>query len=166
MNQSLKNYLLKITEYNFWANKRISNMIDELEEERLTKEIISSFPSIKQTLIHIWDAQTIWLKRLKNETVTDWPGKNFSGTKSDLLNGFLNSSEKLYEFVYGLIDKDEYRIINYLNLKGEKFSTSVSDIIIHCVNHSTFHRGQIITMLRQVGKTTFTSTDFINYMRK
>ena len=141
-------------------------MIEDSEDERLTKEIISSFPSIKLTLIHIWDAQTIWLKRFKNELVTDWPGKNFSGSKSDLLEGFLNSSKDLHDFVSALKDGEENLIINYSNMKGEKFSTPVSDIIIHCVNHSTFHRGQIITMLRQAGKTDFMSTDFINYVRQ
>lgn len=163
MNQ---NHLRKITKYNIWANKRISKLIEELSDEQLTREIISSFPSLKQTLIHVWDAQTIWLKRLKNEPVNDWPGKNFSGSKSDLVNGFISSSEQLLDYVLALNDQDENSIINYANMKREKFSTPVYDIIIHCMNHSTFHRGQIITMLRQVEKTELLSTDYIIYVRQ
>ncbi|MFL5753274.1 MAG: DinB family protein, partial [Bacteroidia bacterium] len=54
----------------------------------------------------------------------------------------------------------------YKNTKGEPFNTSNSGIIMHCMNHSTFHRGQLVTMLRGLGyEGAVDSTDLISYLR-
>jgi uncharacterized damage-inducible protein DinB len=165
----IQNYscnILKLTQYNLWANRRISELVEEWDEEKFSREINSSFPSIKKTVLHIWDAQVIWTLRLYGKIIYSWPSKNFKGTKEELLTGFIHSSKELEEYVNTLKTDEEKAIIEYSNLKGEKFSTSISDIIIHCINHSTFHRGQIITMLRQTGKTELISTDYIIFLRE
>ena len=56
------------------------------------------------------------------------------------------------------------RTLTYKNSKGIQFS-SYSETILHCINHSTYHRGQIITMLRQLGQNNLLSTDYITYCR-
>jgi uncharacterized damage-inducible protein DinB len=55
---------------------------------------------------------------------------------------------------------------DYINLKGKKFSQNNAEIILHCMNHSTFHRGQLISMLRHVGYTDQSASDFILFLRE
>jgi uncharacterized damage-inducible protein DinB len=54
----------------------------------------------------------------------------------------------------------------YNNLEGKEFTNTRAEAILHCVNHSSYHRGQLITMLRQLGFTQLFSTDYISYCRE
>ena len=164
MNHNYFQHFEKLLQFNLWANKRISEMLIQLHEEKFSKEICSSFKSVKLTTLHIWDAETIWKLRLEGKTIENWPGKNFNGDKNDVITGLISSSQELLNFY--LTNSEIDTIINYHNIKGENFFTSVKDIVTHVVNHSTFHRGQIITMLRQLGETKLSGTDYITYVRE
>jgi len=81
----------KYTDYNLWANRRMIAMLSPLSETQIAQDIISSFPSVKMTLLHIWDAEVIWLKRLQGESLDYWPSYNFEGKKADIvLNGHVD----------------------------------------------------------------------------
>src|ERR1035437_2120256 len=90
----MQTQLVRYTEYNIWANRHHTDIISTLTEEQIDKVQVSSFPSIRKTLYHIWDAQGIWTIRLKGETVLDWPSKNFKGTTKEAIENFLNSSRE------------------------------------------------------------------------
>ena len=157
--------LIQYTTYNFWANEKLLNIISELDESVLNKEIVSSFPSLSKTLMHLWDAETIWLKRLKGESLDDWPSKTFSGNIFDIRNGILSLDKSFIEYVESL---DEERLIenfNYKNIEGKPFTNPIWQSILHCMNHSTYHRGQLVTMLRQCDYKNIPATDFIAYCR-
>src|SRR6185369_6098875 len=155
--------LLHYTHYNLWANKKIADFLVTLTDEQLDKEIISSFSSLKKTVLHVWDAQHIWLVRMQGGSLGTLPGKNFSGTSEDLVNGFLKSSQELVDFVESSGENFLLTPLRYKNLAGEEYKNKISDIIQHVMNHSTYHRGQIITMLRQLGFTKLFSTDYITF---
>ena len=161
----MKAQLVKYTEYNNWANKIITDIISNLSEEQIDKAQVSSFPSIRKTWYHIWDAQGIWMIRLHGETVTDWPSKNFKGTTSDAIDSFLNSSGEFAALIKGFNEEVIKNNIQYKNIEGKEFTNTIADIVMHVMNHSTFHRGQLISMFREVGITKIPSTDFITYCR-
>ena len=80
----LKATLLRYTDYNHWANELLLKLIEsKIGNAQLDKEIISSFPSLRKTVYHLWDAEFIWIKRLKGESLNDWPSKSFSGNFSE-----------------------------------------------------------------------------------
>jgi uncharacterized damage-inducible protein DinB len=156
----------KHLQFNVWANAKIVEILSKLDENFFDTEVISSFPSIRKTLHHVWDAEQIWFTRLKGGEATTWPSASFKGGKNELLAGFLDNSRKLEEFI---ADKDRKfldGIITYKNTKGIEYSNAVEDILFHLVNHASFHRGQLITMLRQLGVEKFPSQDLIAYMRE
>src|SRR6185369_16448391 len=95
----LKSHLFNCTQYNLWANKKITDFVRTLTAEQLNKEIISSFPSIMKTILHVWDAQQIWLDRLNGIFPVRVPGKDFNGTVEEAINGVLNSSQELISLV-------------------------------------------------------------------
>jgi len=161
----MKSQLVKYTEYNIWANRNHTDIISSLTEEQIDKVQVSSFPSIRKTLYHTWDAQGIWTKRLTGGTVTDWPSKNFKGTTQDAIDNFLNSSREFDELVKGFNEEEFHNTIQYKNLEGKEFNNTLADIVMHVMNHSTFHRGQLISMFRDVGITKIPPTDFIAFCR-
>ncbi len=162
----MKPQLIKYSEYNIWANAHFIAILNTLDDATLDKELVSSFPSIRKTLYHVWDAQGIWIMRLTGETLKGFPSKDFTGTTKEAFDLFHQSSLKLAELIKNIKEDSLIEPLKYKNLKGDEFTNNIHDILHHVLNHSTFHRGQLVTMLRQVGVTTIPSTDFITFCRQ
>ena len=156
----------KDLEYNAWANTKVAEFLANVDDKVLDAELKSSFPSIRKTILHLWDAEQIWLSRLQGSPKTTWPSESFNGTKEELLAGFVQGSKDIANFA---ASKDSAYLtspVTYKNMAGKEFTSSVDEIFSHVVNHGTFHRGQLITMLRELGFTTFESQDLITYLRQ
>jgi len=162
----MQNHLLNLTQYNHWANERVSKLILEAGEEKSDLFIASSFPSIRKTLFHIWDAQVIWLLRLEGKSFNTWPSHSFTGSLSEALNGFIENSTEFVRFFEKEFENDSQRLVEYRSADGTTFHNTVEEILMHVMNHSTFHRGQIISMLRIAGFENVISTDMIRFFRE
>lgn len=161
----LDSLLKDYASFNLWANTRMVNWLREKPAELLYQEVPSSFPSLEKTLLHLWDGQFIWLERLNNRPVSDFPSKTFSGSASDVFNGLLASSEQFNNFVAALPEEAFSQPRTYRQFNGEDYATPCAEIIQHCMNHGTFHRGQLVTMGRCLGLTDPPKTDFTLYLR-
>lgn len=163
----MKNLLLDYVRYNLWVNTRLVEMFRQTDEALVSQEIVSSFPSIRATLIHLWDVEKLWLSRLKGISPTTFPSENFTGSNEEVYNNLIAISNEFLDFVEYQPDTffDKILTFNLLSAKGI-FEQKASDMIHHCMNHQTFHRGQIITMARQLGLTVFPRTDFIIFKRE
>lgn len=150
--------------YNLWANKRIAEILKNAEPELLDEPVVSSFPTLRKTVYHVWDAEYIWLRRLEGESISYWPSEKL--TSETPIDGFLEVSNKLLDIVKYHDDEWLNEVCEYSNLKGNKFVQPKFQVLMHVFNHSTFHRGQLVTMLRTVGVTDLVSTDFITYLRQ
>lgn len=162
----MKELLVSYTKYNLWANAKIAEFLISLDRQLLDKELISSFNTIRKTAYHIWDAEVIWYNRLKGVSFTDWPSKDFSGTDNDFFKKFVEHSSKFPVFVGDKSEDELASTFKYKTLDGKEYENLVGNIIVHVMNHSTFHRGQLITMLRNVGYTDFSSTDYSAFLRE
>lgn len=163
----MKNIILDYAHYNLWANTKMCNdFLSKVDEELLDKEVPSSFPSLRKTIVHIWDAETLWYKRLNGEPRPKYPPhSDFNGNFSEFKNEFFKQSRLLIDFVNENNEDSLNADCNYQNTKGEPFTQKVWQCVMHCFNHSSYHRGQIVTMLRNVGFTDLSSTDLITYFR-
>lgn len=151
--------------FNIWANTKTAEVLTEVNDEIYYRENKSSFPSIAKTVLHMWGAQNIWLKRLQGESLAAWPYQIEQESKAGQLAGLVQSSQNILDFVTSKDDAFLSSLYSYTNMKGEPFTDSVEDTLFHVVNHSTYHRGQIITMLREASITKVVSTDLIHYLR-
>jgi uncharacterized damage-inducible protein DinB len=147
--------------YNHWANQQFAAWLGTASEEDLNREIESSFSSLKETIFHIWNAEYLWLQTVKNESADNLPSGNFEGSKEELLEGWLQASKHFSEYVKTMTAED-FRAKRPRS-KGNGYTT-IGDMVHHCMNHSTYHRGQIITMGRQAGLEDPPRTDFIYYV--
>jgi uncharacterized damage-inducible protein DinB len=159
--QDLKTLLQRYTAYNLWANEQMAAWLRTASEEDLNREIESSFSSLKETVIHIWSAEYLWLQTVKDETTDNSPAKNFNGSKDELLDGWLLAPENFSNYVktMSMAELQSKR----QRSRGEGYLL-IADMIQHCMNHSTYHRGQLITMGRQAGLKDPPRTDFIYYV--
>jgi uncharacterized damage-inducible protein DinB len=158
--------IIQHLQYNAWANKRIAATTELLDDHIFYHERESSFPSIAKTMLHVWDAEQVWINRLKGISLTAFPSVHFKGDKSDIINGFRNSSDELVQFISEKDLRFLDRSYEYTTMKGQQFTDTVEETLYHIVNHGTYHRGQIITMLRTAGITSLPATDLIFFMRE
>lgn len=152
----MKNYV----NYNLWANTTLVNWLRTKDRSALEKEVISSFPSIKLTLVHIWQTERYWLSILKREAPETYSG--FNGTTEEVLDGLLEKSAE----VAGYIDSLSQEGIEETTLiVNPWFQSDFQNLeyIMHLGNHSTYHRGQVITMARNAGLTDPPMTDYNFY---
>jgi uncharacterized damage-inducible protein DinB len=152
--------LHRYTQYNEWANTQMTEWLAQASEEQFSQEIESSFSTLKATLIHIWNAEYLWLQVLKSEPIGAMPSASFEGSKAELLQAVLETSERFQAYVGGL---DAAGLA--ASVPSGSSTLAVADIIQHCMNHSTYHRGQLITMGRQAGLQSPPRTDFIHFVR-
>lgn len=150
--------------YNVWANKRIAEILRKVEPDLLDAPVVSSFPTLRKTVYHIWDAEYIWLKRLEGESISYWPSEKL--TSETPIDGFLKVSDMLLNIVKYNDDNWLNEICEYSNMRGDKFVQPRFQVLMHVLNHSTFHRGQLVTMLRNLEVTDLVSTDLITYLRQ
>ncbi len=162
MQEALQNH----TSYNLWANRRMTDAIRSIEPSLIDKEIKNSFPSIRKTTYHIWGVEELWWRRLHGESLAKVPAMDFPGSYEEAVKLFLPASKNFAALVK---EKDEnylQTLCTYKDTRGNTYTQPHWQIIMHCMNHSTFHRGQLITMMREVGVTTIPATDMIVYFRE
>lgn len=159
--EDLSTMMRRYVAYNHWANQQMAEWLSLASEEDLIREIESSYSTIKETIFHIWGAEYLWLQVVKGEDYSNSPVKDFKGSKEELFEGWLKASQRFSDHVktMSLEDLQEQRPRS----NGEGY-TLIADMIHHCMNHSTYHRGQLITMGRQAGLTDAPRTDFIYYV--
>ena len=152
-------------EFNAWANGRVAEVLQPLSDELFYRENKGSFPSLAKTTLHIWGSQYIWYRRMQGESLKQAPMVAQPPAKIDLLNGLLQSSADFVTFVKSKDPDFLSARYHYLNLRGEPFDDTYEETLFHVVNHGTYHRGQLINMLRDLGVLTLPGTDLIHYLR-
>ena len=160
-----KQYFVELASYNVWANDIVKNWIDHIDNRQWTQTIVSSFPSLSETVLHILGAESIWLERLNKTQNPVWLPFVFEGNKDETVEKWLKASNQLKSFVESLKEEDMEKEISFKRVNGEAVEMSVFQILSHVFNHSTYHRGQIVTILRQVGYDHVTSTDLMGFYR-
>ncbi len=162
----MKDLLLNYARYNLWANKRICDFLLQVEEEKLNREIVSSFSGIKKTCAHVLGAETVWVMRLHGTSPSSSPAKYEEMPMSEIAKLWLDKSQEIINYVESKTEHELAEMLSYKNIAGQAFTNSIRDIMQHVANHGTYHRGQIISMLRQVGYTKLFDTDYITFCRE
>ncbi len=158
--------LFTLTDYNVWANRQIIEMLNALPADILNATVSSSFPTIRKTIYHIWDAQVIWLQRMQGISPTVWPSEEYGDDFAGYDIYFEQQSEDFRNFVASKPESWFNNICFFKTLSGKEYQSFNWEIIMHCMNHSTYHRGQLITMLRNLDITRVVQTDLIVYLRE
>ena len=161
----MKELLKQFAAYNIWAHQKITDVILSLPEEKQMAEVPSSFKSLYKTVLHMWDTESVWWQRMKlNERIIT-PSENFKGTMKDVVNGLMQQSRQWEEWVNNASDLLLDHVFQYQNSRKEHFKQPIYQMVLHVFNHGTYHRGQLVNMLRQLGVEKIPQTDFIVWSR-
>jgi uncharacterized damage-inducible protein DinB len=144
-------YLQSLFDYNRWANSRVLAASAKLSPEDFVRDLRSSHPSVRDTLVHVMGAEWLWLQRWKGTSPKSLPSAAGFPTLASLKERWAEVEDEQAEFVSGVTEKSLETKIAYVNLQGEPFAYLLWQMMQHAVNHSTYHRGQVATMLRQLG---------------
>ncbi|MDO9375245.1 MAG: DinB family protein [Bacteroidota bacterium] len=161
----MKEILQQHTSYNLWAHQRMFETMRQLSTDQVHFVIPSSFSSIYKTVLHLLDAESIWWQRLKLVEHIESPGKTFNGSFTELESKLIQQSKEWDEWVHNANELQLSHVFAYQNTRKEQFKQSVNEVLLHLVNHSTYHRGQLVTMLHQLGIERIMATDFNVFAR-
>ncbi len=136
-----------------------------LNDETLDREIISSFRSVRETVHHMLNAETIWIQRLNLVEQPVAYGTPFLGSFADACETWQKVSGEVEIFIQRQYNDKSFEHVVQFYRNKQPFKNKVKDILMHMCNHSTYHRGQLVTMLRQLGETKIPGTDFTVFLR-
>ncbi len=152
-------------DYNAWANHRSLEAAAALPNDQFIRPLGSSFPSLRDTLTHICGAEWVWHERFQGNSPSALPDLSSLGTAVALRAHWSQQESKLLGFVAGLTQADLDRIMEYKTLKFGVYRNPLWQSMQHLVNHGTYHRGQVTTLLRQLGAKPIL-TDLMHFYRE
>ena len=154
----------RLYDYNSWANERVLESLRLIGQEFFTSNKQASHGSIRGIIAHIAAAESIWLERWQGSSPARLlPESEFETVEIATLR-LRRIDNDLQEFTSQLTQADLDASRGYKTTEGKAYSNVLSDMLLHVVNHSSYHRGQITTLLLQSGAVP-QSTDFILFIR-
>ena len=132
--------------YNHWANQTLTQWLKTLDTDLLAKETRSSFPSIDLTLQHMKNAQNFWLSII---TETERPNEMIKINATDeVIHELLAGSQRMIETFTTYTEEELQQPVQSDNMIQSRY-----EFILHMINHNSYHRGQIVTMVRSFSVT-------------
>ena len=152
-------------QFNQWADTRMLDTCASLTNEQFTRNLGSSFSSVRDTVAHLYGAEWVWNERFQGRS----PSSLVSGAGFPDLTSIRTKLEEMdqycIDFVSKLTPQDLERVLRYKGFTGEEFTNPLWQSLHQLTNHASYHRGQVTTMLRQLGVKPV-STDLIMYYRE
>lgn len=155
--------IAKLFAYNRWANGKTLDAVAALTEEEFTRPIGGSFGSVQGTLAHLSGADWVWLERWHGRSPRALPPSENAPALDVLREKWTEVQGRQKSFVEGLTPEKLGQTLTYVNFQGQTWTYPLGEALIHLVNHGTYHRGQVATLLRQLGKSAV-STDYLRYI--
>jgi uncharacterized damage-inducible protein DinB len=152
-------------DYNAWANHRSLDAASALTAERFVQPMGSSFGSVRDTLGHIYGGEWVWLERFQGRSPSSLPDTTQFKDVASLRERWNELEKRLLDFVRGLTQTDLDRVFEYRTLKFGVYRNPLWESMQHLVNHGTYHRGQVATLLRQLGAQPI-ATDLMHFYRE
>jgi len=154
-----------LLEYHYWARDRVLDAVRVLSPDQYGRPVENSFASIHATLVHVYAAEWIWYSRWVGESPKALVSAETYPDVPSLEQAWRELESKVRAYLESLGEVGLTREYDYRLLNGQASRSVFWHMLQHVVNHATYHRGQITTMLRQVGAKPPQPTDLIAYYR-
>ncbi|HTR47402.1 MAG TPA: DinB family protein [Verrucomicrobiae bacterium] len=151
-------------DYNSWANHRTLDACAQLTNDQFTRNLGSSFGSVRDTLVHLCAAESRWLDRWHGRTPGAFPSATDFPDLEAVRNHWSNVGRNLLDYIASLTEDDIQRPYQF-TVANQTGTIPLYQSLQHLANHGTYHRGQVTTLLRQLGSTAV-ATDMIWFYRE
>jgi uncharacterized damage-inducible protein DinB len=157
--------LRTLLDYHYWARDVILEAVTPLTPEQFTRQVTSSFGSIRDTVAHTYAADRVWFTRWMGESPQSLIAYDQFPDVASIRKAWGELEGKVRPFVDRLGDAGVSRMFEYKLLSGAAGASPFFEMLTHVVNHASYHRGQVTTLLRQIGAQPPKSTDMITFYR-
>jgi uncharacterized damage-inducible protein DinB len=160
-----REYFLLLVDFHYWARDRLLSAVDLLTDEQYARPMGNSFSSIRDTLNHVYQAEWVWYSRWNGVSPTSFPAEQFADVAT-LRSQWSGMEADVRSYLEAAGDTGLHRVIQYRLISGKEGASPLWQMVAHVVNHATYHRGQVTTMLRQLGVAAPPGTDMITFFRE
>jgi uncharacterized damage-inducible protein DinB len=154
-----------LVDYHYWARDRVLDAAAALAPDQFTRDMTSSFRSVRDTLVHVYSAEWAWCSRWNGQS----PAAHVSPESIPDVATLRTKWRELESDVRAVVDRlgpdGLDRVITYTMFNGDARASVFWQMVQHVANHGSYHRGQVTTMLRQLGVTPPQSMDLITFYR-
>jgi uncharacterized damage-inducible protein DinB len=157
--------LKTMLDYHYWARDRMLDALEALSSEQYNKDLGSSFKSIRETVVHTYAAEWAWCSRWHGTSPAALLSSEPFPDVASIRRAWSENEARVRAFTDGLGDSGIDRVIEYKMLNGSSGSSPFWQMLQHVVNHASYHRGQVTTMLRQLSAAPAKSMDMIAFYR-
>ena len=158
--------LRTLLDFHYWARDRMLDAIEPLTPEQWTQDLGNSFRSVRDTVAHIYSAEWVWYERWRGNA----PAALLSADQFPDVAAIRRAWTEQEQSVRALVDEfgedGVARVIPYTLFSGVASASPFWQMLQHVVNHASYHRGQVTTMLRQLGAAPAKSCDMITFYRE
>ena len=155
-----------LLDYHYWARDRLLEAVEPLTPDQLTRDLGNSFRSIRDTVAHIYAAEWAWHSRWLGHSPTALLPPDMFPDVAVIRQTWMDLEAKVRALLDSLGEDGINRVIEYKLLNGQPGASVFWHILQHVVNHASYHRGQVTTMLRQLGAAPPKSMDLIAFYRE
>jgi uncharacterized damage-inducible protein DinB len=160
------NELSLLVDYNYWARDRLLEAVAALTPEQFTRDMGNSFGSVRDTIAHICDAEFIWISRWKGEQPTGFRKPDRMPDLDAARAEWAELERGMRAALQALGPEGVERVMEYKDMRGAARTDVFWQMLQHVVNHGSYHRGQVTTMLRQLGAAPPKYMDLIVFYRE
>ena len=157
--------LQTLLDYHYWARDRLLEAVEPLTAEEWRRDLGSSFKSVHETVGSLYGAEWAWYLRWQGQSPTSLFPAERVADQASVRRAWTEHETKVREFVASLGEAGITRVFEYKMLNGTEGASPFWQMLQHVVNHASYHRGQVTTMLRQLGAQPPKSMDMIAYYR-
>lgn len=137
--------------FNAWATNRILDAVAPMPPHSYMKDMKSSHGSIHATLVHMVDAEKTWCARMAGEPEPELVTPEEVTSFEELRTLWEKVGFEMAKLLGTMTDRKLQTRFKAPSPRGKTFTHTYWQVIQHVVDHSTYHRGQVITLMRQLG---------------
>lgn len=160
-----KDDLGRLIDYTVWANHRVLRVAATISVDDFKRDLRSSHGGVRGTLTHMLWVEWLWLERWKGVPATQVIDESEFADLVQLRDRWAVVDEHRRAWFGTLRPEAAGEIVHYRNTKGVAFEAPLWQLVQHLANHSSYHRGQVITLARQLGARAV-STDLVAWDRE
>ena len=158
--------LQTLVDYHYWARDRLFPAVETLSDEQLRRPLGNSFSSVFDTMVHLCGADWIWRSRWEGESPMALPKPELYHDLSKVRAAWLDEERRIRAIVDRLGPEGILRPVEYTGWDRRRQAQPFWQMLQHVVNHGSYHRGQVTTMLRQLDAAPAKSMDLIAFYRE
>jgi len=158
--------LQTLVEYHYWARDRLRPAVESLTQEQLRRPLGNSFPSVFDTVVHLCGADWIWRSRWEGVSPMALPSPETYDSLDKVYAAWADEERRIRAIVARLGSDGITEPIEYQGWDGRRQAQPFWQMLQHLVNHGSYHRGQVTTMMRQMNVCPPKSMDLIAFYRE